>query len=87
MILRYCLLFRCPVLHKNAYAWGCLDCVLGCLDVVWMGSESVWECINTRMSGYQDVAITNPLAKFELGRTWILPFLPVPSIAKNIYVC
>ena len=25
-----------------------------------MGSESVWGCINTRMSGYQDVAITNP---------------------------
>ena len=29
MALRYCLLFLCPVLHKNAYAWGCLDCVCG----------------------------------------------------------
>ena len=48
-----------------------------------MGSESVWECINTRMSGYQDIAIPNPLAKFKLGHTRILPFLPVPSIAKT----
>ena len=30
-----------------------------------------------------DEAIPNQLAKFELGRTWILPFLPVPSIAKK----
>ena len=48
-----------------------------------MGSESVWECINTRMSWYQDIAIPNPLAKFKLGHTRILPFLPVPSIAKT----
>ena len=27
IILRYCILFRCLVLHKNAYPWGCLDCV------------------------------------------------------------
>merc|ERR1719458_411542 len=54
-----------------------------CLDGVWMGSESVWECINTRMSWYQDIAIPNPLAKFKLGHTRILPFLPVPSIAKT----
>ena len=33
MILRYCLFFQCPVLHKNAYAWGCLDGVCGCLTV------------------------------------------------------
>ena len=61
----------------------CLDGVWGCLDGVWMGSESVWGCINTRMSGYQDVAIPNPLAKFKLGHTRILPFLSVPSIAKT----
>ena len=28
-ILRYCLLFWCSVLHKIAYALGCLDCVCG----------------------------------------------------------
>ena len=76
------LFFQCPVLHKNACVLGCLDCVCGCQDGVWMGSESVWECINTRMSWYQDIAIPNPLAKFKLGHTRILPFLPVPSIAK-----
>ena len=48
-----------------------------------MRSESVWECINTRMSGYQDIAIPNPLAKFKLGHTRILAILPVPSFAKT----
>ena len=37
---------------------------------------------NVLIPGYQDIAIPNPLAKFELGHTWILPFLPVPSIAQ-----
>ena len=37
--LRYCLLFRCPVLHRKAIAWGCLDCVWGCLDGVWVSGD------------------------------------------------
>ena len=50
---------ECPILHKYAFFWGCLDGVWGCQDGVWMGSESVWGYINSRMSGYQDVAISN----------------------------
>ena len=38
---------------------------------------------NILISGYQDIAIPNPLAKFKLGHTQILPFLPAPSIAKT----
>ena len=41
------------VLHRNAFVWGCLDCVSGCLDVVWMGYESVWVCISTKSVGKQ----------------------------------
>ena len=37
-----------------------------CLECVW------------GLRRYQDVAIPNPLAKFEIGHTRILPFLPVP---------
>ena len=33
--------------------WGCLDCVSGCLDGVWMQSESVWGCIDTKSVGKQ----------------------------------
>ena len=83
LLCRYCLLPSALNLRKIAYVWGCLYGVWGCLDGVWMGSESVWECINTRMSWYQDIAIPNPLANFKLGHTRILPFLPVPSIAKT----
>ena len=61
-----------PVLHKNVFVWGCLDCVCGCLDGVWMGSESVWGCINTKYVGKQII----------LGHdTQILSFIPVPCIA------
>ena len=38
---------------------------------------------NVLIPGYQDIAIPNPLANFKLGHTRILPFLPVPSIAKT----
>ena len=38
---------------------------------------------NVLIPGYQDIAIPNPLAKFELGHPRILPFIPVPSIAKT----
>ena len=47
-----------------------------------MGSESVWGCINTRMSRYQDVAITNPHWQ-TLNYALYIAFLPVPSIAKT----
>ena len=40
------------------------------------------ECIRGLRRSH-DEAIPNPLAKFELGHTWILPFLLVPSIAKK----
>ena len=61
---------------------------------VWMVSGGVWMVSrwDLRVSGnvlipgcqgYQDIAIPNPLAKFKLGHTRILPFLPVPSIAKT----
>ena len=50
-----------------------------------MGSESVWGCINTRMSGYQDVAITNPLTKFKLG--YIYSAISSRTLyCKNVYV-
>ena len=58
---------------------------------VWMVSGGVWMGSgwglrvsgNVLIPGYQDIAIPNPLAKFKLGHTRILPFLPVPSIAKT----
>ena len=58
---------------------------------VWMVSGGVWMVSgwglrvsgNVLIPGYQDIAIPNPLAKFKLGHTRILPFLPVPSIAKT----
>ena len=46
MILRYCLFFQCPVLHKHTYVLACLNCVWE-----WMGSEGVWGCINTKYFG------------------------------------
>ena len=59
---------------------------------VWMVSGGVWMVSgwglrvsgNVLIPGYQDIAIPNPLAKFQLGHTRILPFLPVPSIAKRL---
>ena len=63
-----------PVLHKNAFVWGCLDCVCGCLDGVWKESESVWGCISTKSVGKQII----------LGQDiQILSFIPVLCIAQN----
>ena len=75
MKLRYSPFFLCPILHKIPTAGG-----------VWVVSGGV--CLVSGicvwgLSRSQNVAIPSPLAKFELGHTWILPFLPVPSIAKK----
>ena len=43
MILRYCRLFQCPVLHKMPLSWG----VWIVSGDVWMGSEGVWKYINS----------------------------------------
>ena len=43
MILRYCRLFQCPVLHKMPLSRG----VWIVSGDVWMGSEGVWGCVNT----------------------------------------
>ena len=60
------------VLHKNTFVWRCLVCVSGCLDVVWMGFESVLGCINTK-SVDKEIIIGHG--------TQILSFIPVPCIA------
>ena len=72
--LRYYLFFQCPILHKTPK----LVVSVLCLGV----SAQCLECIRGLRRSH-DEAIPNPLAKFELGRTWILPFLLVPSIAKK----
>ena len=41
MVLRYCISFQCPVLHKNVYVLGCLNCVWECLGGV-CGSPTVY---------------------------------------------
>ena len=71
-IIGHYILGKFPVLHKTAFFWGCVDCVCGCQDGVWMGSESVWGFINTKTVCKQII----------LGHdTQILSFLPVPGIA------
>jgi len=73
MILRYCRLFQCPVLHKMPLYWG----VWIVSGDVWMGSESVWGCIDTKSVGK------------NLYRSWQLRyslFFQCPLIRKDAYV-
>ena len=49
----------CPLRHTNAFVWGCLDGVQGCLGVIWWCLEVSGG--SARMSGV--VSIPNPFAK------------------------
>ena len=77
MALRYCLLFRCPVLHKNAYAWGCLDCVCGVSGwCLWVSGSYLG--VSSRCLGEYRCHI-NRKALNKSRFTKLLSFLPVTS--------
>ena len=74
MKLRYTsYFFQCPISYKTSIA-----------GVVWVVSGVSGWCLECGWGPRsQDLTIPNTLAKFKLGHTQILPFLPVPSIAKT----
>ena len=76
--LRYCLLFQCPLIRKNAYVWGVSGWCLWVSDAVWIISGGVWQ-----MSGEYRCHINHK----QLNRSHhikLLPFLPVTSHGQKV---
>ena len=75
MKIRYGLFFQWPILHKTPLAGG-----------VWVVSGGVWMVSGMYLRTEEVSGCSNPLAKFQIGHTRILPFLPVLSMSGGVWM-